>query len=158
MDETLQLSSPAFEDNGFIPVKYTADGQNVSPPLSISGVGADTRSLAIIVDDPDAALDPEGPGIVYDHWVVFNVDPATEEVSEDSVPEGAIEGKNSADQNNYTGPAPPTGVHRYFFRLYALSGSLDLDENATKEDVQAALKPFLIEKAELIGKYQSSKS
>ncbi len=122
--------------------------------MLISGVGLDAKSLALIVDDPDAEIDPEGPKKVYDHWVVFNIPPTTSEIAENSVPAGAIQGKNSADSNKYTGPAPRTGKHRYFFRLYELSEALLLDENATKVEVQAALQPVLLNAAELIGTYQ----
>ena len=152
----LAITSSAFENNGSIPAKYTADGENISPPITITGVSERALSLVLIIDDPDAATDPNGPGIVYDHWLVFNIPPETVEIAENSVPPGATQGKNSGGESKYTGPAPPTGTHRYFFRLYALSHKLDLDENATKDEVQNAMKPVLISKTEMAGNYASA--
>lgn len=158
MEEGLRISSPAFVHNGVISPKYTADGENISPPLVIEGVSPETKSLVLIVDDPDAATDPHGPGKVFDHWVVFNISPTTTEIVENSVPSGAVQGKNGTGGNTYIGPAPPTGVHRYFFRLYELRGTLSLNESATKEAVQTALQPLLISQAELVGTYQRASS
>ena len=153
-ETTLSITSPAFEHGGTIPWKYTAAGDNVNPPLIFDGVSDDAKSLVLIVDDPDAAIDPKGPGKTYDHWVLFNIAPETHEIAEGSVPVGIIQGKNSAGENKYAGPAPPTGTHRYFFRLYELSDSLLLDENATKAEVQTALESVLLTEAELVGTYQ----
>lgn len=151
--EKLQLLSPAFVTNGMIPAEYTADGRGVNPPLFISGVSASAKSLVLIVDDPDAATDPQGSGKTYDHWVVFNIPPESTYIGENSAPARAIVGKNSAQTNTYIGPAPPTGVHRYFFRLYELSGVLALTSNATKQEVLDALASILLDTAELIGLY-----
>ena len=154
MAGTLQISSPAFAQNEAIPAKYTADGENISPPLEISSDSDEAESLVLIIDDTDAATDPHGPGKVYDHWVVFNIPPDTTYIAEGNVPSGAIQGANGAGQSRYTGPAPPTGTHRYSFRLYALRGELTLDHTATKEDVQEAMEPILISQAELVGTYR----
>jgi Raf kinase inhibitor-like YbhB/YbcL family protein len=154
MQEELQITSPAFQPGDSIPVKYTADGENINPPLSIRGVSSNTKSLVLIVDDPDAETDPNGPGKVYDHWIVFNIPPNTTEIAENSVPVGATQAKNGSDENKYVGPAPPTGTHRYIFQLYELSAPLDLDANTNKADVQAELESVLINAARLVGTYQ----
>lgn len=150
------ISSSAFDHNGIIPIKYTADGENHNPPLFFGGINEHAKSLVLIVDDPDAVTDPLGSGAVYTHWVVFNIPPDTADIVEDSVPAGATVGKNSIGTNEYIGPAPPTGAHRYFFRLFELSDQLPLDENATKEEVLEAIKPVLIDRAEIIGLYRRS--
>lgn len=147
MKEELRITSPAFSHNGQIPAKYTADGADINPPLVFAGVSSQAKSLVLIVDDPDA---PVG---VYDHWVVFNIPPSVREVAEGAVPAGAVQGKNSSGGNRYIGPAPPSGMHRYFFKLYELSSELDLDESATKQVVLDALQPVLLGQAELIGTY-----
>ena len=154
MDQQLRITSPVFENGGFIPSKYTGDGDNISPPLTVSGVSEDTKSLVLIIDDPDAATDPKGPGITFDHWVVFNIPPTVTEISENSVPSAATQGENGTGESGYIGPAPPTGTHRYHFRLYSLREKLNLDQSATKAKVQAALRPILINRAELLGNYQ----
>ncbi len=154
MTESLSLTSPAFDQGGKIPLKYTVDGGNVSPPLTISGVSPDAESLVLILDDPDAATDPHGPGRVYDHWVVFNIPASTTDIPEGKLPHGAVQGQNGSGQNKYSGPAPPIGSHRYFFRLYALGDELLLEDSVTKADVLAALKPVLLAQTELVGTYQ----
>lgn len=153
METQLAISSPAFADGENIPQRYTAAGANIHPPLVISGVSSQAKSLVLIVDDPDAATDPMGSGATYTHWVVFNISPTTTEIPEGSMPAGAIRGTNSAGVNTYVGPSPPTGVHRYFFRLYELSGMLQLSAAATKEDVQLVMSSLVLGKAELVGRY-----
>lgn len=155
--QDLTLSSPAFAPGGPIPVQYTADGDNTNPPLVIGGVNSDAKSLVLIVDDPDAMTDPRGPGAVYDHWVIFNIPPTTTEIASGGAPAASVQGKNSAGTNTYIGPAPPSGEHRYFFRLYELSDRLDLDENAGKADVLAAFEPVLLRQTELVGTYRSKR-
>ncbi len=154
MEEDLSISSPVFENGGSIPKKYTSDGENISPPLVISGLIHDAASLVLVIDDPDAATDPDGPGKTFDHWVVFNISPDTTIIQENSVPYGAVIGKNGTGENTYVGPAPPNGEHRYFFKLYVLSEPLQLDENATKSDVEKAMKGKIVSSADMIGKYQ----
>ena len=153
-DSTFTLTSPAFEDGGRIPAKYTCAGENVSPPLEWSGVPEGTKSLALIMDDPDVPkqLKPDG---VFDHWTLFNIPPDT-----DGIPEGGTAGTagvNGALKNAYTGPCPPPQYepkeHRYVFRLYALSAPLPLAAGATKKEVLNALVSVKIGEAELIGRY-----
>lgn len=145
----MKITSPAFEANTDIPLKYTCDGENLNPPLTISGVPAETKSLALIVDDPDA---PVSGGFV--HWIVFNFDPKTSEIAENSVPVSATQGQNGSGQSRYTGPCPPSGTHRYFFKLYALDSPLGLDSNAKREDVEGAIRGHTLDQAEMIGLYK----
>jgi Raf kinase inhibitor-like YbhB/YbcL family protein len=153
----LTLISPAFINNGSIPQKYTCQSQppagKINPPLIFENVPKNTKSLAIIMDDPDVPknLIPSG---VFDHWVVFNMSPSTKSISEpgDSEPLGLM-GKNGRGETAYTGPCPPNGEHRYFFRLYALDVVLPLKEGATKLEVLNAMQGHIIEQAELVGKY-----
>ncbi|MBI2610105.1 YbhB/YbcL family Raf kinase inhibitor-like protein [Candidatus Giovannonibacteria bacterium] len=146
----MQISSSAFGANALMQSKYTCDGDNISPPLSFSNVSANAQSLALIVDDPDARAG------VWIHWVVFNIRPDTAEIPENSVPHGAVEGVTSFRTNGYGGPCPPSGTHRYFFKLYALDCKLDLDEKVSKEDVEKAMEGHIIAHAEMVGLYTRS--
>lgn len=150
----LRLTSPAFANEDDIPKKYTADGEDINPPLRINGQPEGAVSLVLIVDDPDAATDPKGPGKTFDHWVVFNIPAAINDIAENSLPDAATQGKNGYGKNQYAGPNPPTGSHRYFFRLYVLSAELDLDEDASKSDVLEVAEPLSLEQTELVGTYQ----
>jgi len=155
MTEPFSLVSSAFENNGKIPSRYTCDGSNVSPPLAFSGVPEGTKSLALIMDDPDVpkALRPDG---VFVHWVVFNMPPETREIKEGE-PAPGIAGVNGAGANAYTGPCPPPqyepSEHRYIFRLYALDTPLALPDGATKGEVLSAMEGHTLGVAELIGRY-----
>lgn len=151
---TLQLTSPAFADGDAIPPRYTTDGQNINPPLEIGGLPEGTVALALIMDDPDAATDPHGPGKVFDHWVLMNIPPGVSKIEEGSVPDSATEGRNSTGQTGYTGPNPPTGTHRYVFRLFALSEALDLNGGADKRDVLEEASSVTLGTAELTGTYR----
>ena len=144
----MQIRSPAFVMNGYIPARYTCDGTDVNPPLEFADVPAGTKSLALIVDDPDA---PVG---MWVHWVVWNIDPATREIAEDSVPSGAGQGKNDWKRNNYGGPCPPSGVHRYFFKLYAMDVKLNLGSGATKAELEKAMQGHILANSELIGLFK----
>ncbi|MBI5286637.1 MAG: YbhB/YbcL family Raf kinase inhibitor-like protein [Deltaproteobacteria bacterium] len=144
----LKLSSPAFENNGYIPSKYTCDGRDISPPLVISNVPQNAKSLALIVDDPDA---PMGTWV---HWVVWNIDPKTERIEEGTVPKGALEGMNDFRKKDYGGPCPPSGAHRYFFKLYALDTILDLKGNVTKADLEKAMNGHILAQTQIIGLYK----
>ena len=144
----MKLTSPAFENNQLIPKKYTCDGKDINPPLQISEVPAGTKTLVLIVDDPDA---PMGTWV---HWVVWNISPETTLIEENSVPQGSIQGVNDFNKNSYGGPCPPSGTHRYYFKLYALNTELSLSSSARKEDVEKAMEGAILEKAELIGLYR----
>lgn len=147
----LTLQSPAFEHNSLIPGRFTCDGENIAPPLKISGVPAAARSLVLIMDDPDVPknLRPDG---MWDHWVKFNMPAKDMESGEGEEPSGTA-GKGSGGNLGYNGPCPPDREHRYFFKLYALSGELSLAEGASKAEVEAAMAPHVIEQAELVGRY-----
>jgi Raf kinase inhibitor-like YbhB/YbcL family protein len=143
----MEISSPVFEDGGRIPAKYTCDGAGVNPPLEFSGVPESAASLALVVDDPDA------PAGTFIHWTVWNIDPSTRRVDEDSVPHGAVQGANSSGTAQYYRPCPPSGTHRYFFKLYALDSPLALLEGAGAGAVTDAVEMHMIETDELHGVY-----
>jgi len=141
------ISSPVFKNKGLMPVKYTCDGADVNPPLIISDVPEGAKSLVLIVDDPDA------PAGTWVHWTVWNINPKTEEIAENSVPADSVEGITSFGKYGYGGPCPPSGAHRYFFKLYALDTALDLDKEAKAPDIEEAMAGHVLAKAELMGKY-----
>lgn len=141
----MKLSSPAFEHNAFIPAKFSCRGEGVNPPLSIEGIPGETKSLALIVDDPDA---PSGDFV---HWVVYGIAVITR-IEENTIP--GKQGINSSGNLNYVSPCPPTGVHRYFFKVYALDKMLDLDEGINKRNLERAMSGHILDKAELVGLYQ----
>jgi Raf kinase inhibitor-like YbhB/YbcL family protein len=145
---TLKLSSPAFKHNDSIPSKYTCDGEDVNPPLVIENAPLNTKSLALIVDDPDA---PAGNWV---HWVVWNIDATTDEIRENTVPSGALQGINDFRKHDYGGPCPPSGTHRYFFKLYALDMMLSLGPKANKAELERAMKGHVVAQGELIGLYR----
>ena len=142
----ITLKSNAFENGKKIPSRFTCDGDNFSPPLSVSRVGSDAKSLVLIMDDPDA---PVG---TWDHWVVFNIPPKEVEIKEGTEPEG-IAGLNSWGKTGFGGPCPPNGKHRYIFKLYELDTELDLKGGSSKEEVENAMKGHILSKVELIGMY-----
>ncbi len=148
----LRISSTAFQHMGSIPSKYTADGENISPPLAWSGVPEGTKSLALIVDDPDA------PGNVWVHWVLYDIPPGAgglkEGVSSSELPPGTREGLNDWGKKGYGGPSPPSGTHRYFFKLYALDTVLPELGRPTKAALEAAMEGHVLAKAELVGTYK----
>ena len=147
----MKISSTAFEHNRQIPKKYTCDGSDVNPPLKFEGIPAEAKSLALIVDDPDA---PVGTWV---HWVLWNIDPKTTEIKENSVPKSAKQGMNDFRKHDYGGPCPPSGTHRYFFKLYALDTFLNLGPNVTKNDIEFSIEGHILAKAELIGLYKRSR-
>jgi len=142
----MKIESPAFKSGQPIPQKYTCDGEDKSPALQIHNLPAGAKSLAIIVDDPDA---PRG---VFDHWIAWNLPPAT------SIAEGAKipnQGKNGFGDSRYRGPCPPKGKpHRYFFKIYALDSMIDLPNGSSKSELEEAIENHILEEAELIGLYQ----
>lgn len=150
----LMLTSSAFKDGASIPSRFTCEGENINPELRITYAPAGTKSFALLMDDPDIPESvKKNMGItVFDHWVVFNIPADTTEIGEGQKPPG-VEGMNSAGQG-YTGPCPPDGEHRYFFKLYALDCTLDLNKSATKERVEKTMKGHVIEKAQLVGVYK----
>jgi Raf kinase inhibitor-like YbhB/YbcL family protein len=154
---SLQLSSSAFSADGIIPSKYTCEGDDLSPPLQWMGAPPNTKSFALIVDDPDAP-DPAAPKMVYVHWVVANIPAGTsslaENASKDGMPAGSITGYNDWKRKDYGGPCPPIGRHRYFFKLYALDTTLEFVSPPTKKDLEGAMKEHVIGTAELMGTYQ----
>ena len=148
-DAPMKLSSAAFENSMMIPSEYTCDGHNVSPPLTISGVPGKAKSLALVMDDPDA------PGGTFTHWVFWNAPPNKTEFLKGekiSFPQGMA----SIDHIGYLGPCPPSGIHRYVFKLYALNQMLDLEGGSTKKDLERALTGKILEQSTLIGKYSRS--
>lgn len=137
------LQSTAFANQGQIPEKYTCKGRNVSPPLQIQDVPPTAQSLVLICDDPDA------PGKTFLHWLVWDMDPAAAEIPEATEP--GTGGRNDFGKNRYGGPCPPSGVHRYYFRLYALDTKLGLAEGSSRRDVEAAMEGHTIATATLMG-------
>lgn len=135
-----------FEQGQAIPEKYTADGQDINPPLDITGIPDTAKSLVLIVDDPDA------PAGLWVHWLVFNI-PTTDRIEEDSVPRDSIQGTNSWGKTSYGGPSPPSGTHRYFFKIYALDNELDLSSSSEKDNVEKAMEGHILDHAELMGTY-----
>lgn len=145
--KNMQITSPVFENNQNIPSKYTCDGDGVNPPLEFKDVPKEAVSLALIVDDPDA------PAGTWVHWTLWNIDPTTTTIIENSVPPKAISGQTSSGQNIYGGPCPPSGTHRYFFKLYALDSKLSLSSFSLKEDLEKSMQGHVIKQAELVGLY-----
>jgi len=146
----MQITSPDFLPNSPIPDRYTCKGDDMSPPLDITGVPADTISLALIVDDPDAP-DPAAPKVVWEHWVMWNIAPDTTTIEAGAVPAEAVQGTNSWGRADYGGPCPPIGTHRYFFKLYALDNTLALGASSIKADLETAMQGHILARAELIG-------
>jgi Raf kinase inhibitor-like YbhB/YbcL family protein len=156
---TLTLSSTAFTNGGEIPSKYTCEGDDISPALEWTDVPDQTRSLVLIVDDPDAP-DPRAPKMTWVHWVLFNIPPDTtglpEDVTSADLPHGTEEGMNDWKRTGYGGPCPPVGRHRYFHKLYALDTAIKGMDKLTKAKVEAAMDGHIIAKTELVGTYEKS--
>jgi Raf kinase inhibitor-like YbhB/YbcL family protein len=142
----MKITSPDFKNSEQIPAKFTCQGEDINPALVIENIPANTKSLALIVDDPDA---PMGTWV---HWIVYDI-PVISRIEEDSIP--GKQGINTARGKNYHGPCPPSGTHRYFFKIYALDKVLGLDENkVTKASLEKAMEGHILDKAELIGLYR----
>lgn len=153
---TLKIYSSVFAAGQPIPGKYTCDGQNISVPLAWSDPPAGTKTFALIADDPDA------PGRVFVHWVIFNIPASTRALpegvkSEKVLADGSRQGNNSASRTGYMGPCPPSGVHRYYFKLYALDTTLALDAGAAKEQLLNALQGHILAQSEVMGTYSRNK-
>ena len=151
--KTMEIKSSAFENNKMIPKQYTCDGKNISPQLLWSDVPEGTKSIALISDDPDA---PMGTWV---HWVIYNIPGDVNELAENISPDktlsnGAKQGTNDFKKIGYGGPCPPSGTHRYFFKLYALDTKLNLDSGATKKQLLQAMEGHILAQAELMGKYK----
>jgi len=144
------LASPAFDNGGTIPQKYGYKNKNFSIPLQISEIPEGTKSLALIMDDPDAM---GAVGKVWVHWVLWNISPNTKEISENSIPENSIEGKTDFDEIGYGGPAPPDKEHTYIFKLYALDIHLDLKQGSTKNELEESMKDHIVTEVKLKGKF-----
>ncbi|HIK04838.1 MAG TPA: YbhB/YbcL family Raf kinase inhibitor-like protein [Trichormus sp. M33_DOE_039] len=149
----MKLQSSAFDANSFIPVQYTCDGLDISPPLNWDEVPSQAISLALIVDDPDAPIG------TFVHWVIYNIPANLKQLPEQiasakTLPNGGVQGKNDFGNLGYGGPCPPKGTHRYFFKLYALDRQLALAPGCSKKQLLAAMENHILATAELMGKFQ----
>ena len=153
----LNITSPSFAHNGAIPAHHTCDGRDDSPALAWDGVPSGTKSLALIVDDPDAP-DPDAPRMTWVHWVLYNIPTSAsglaENISDKDLPDGTRQGINDWQRTGYGGPCPPIGRHRYFFKLYALDTVLPDLKHPAKAALEKAMRGHIIAQAELIGLYQ----
>jgi Raf kinase inhibitor-like YbhB/YbcL family protein len=144
----LLVSSPAFQQEGNIPSKYTCDGEEISPAFNIENIPDETKTLAIIAEDPDTSKG------TFDHWVAWNI-PRTGKIAENSTP--GVSGNNGTGKTGYHSPCPPSGSHRYYFYLYALDTKLDLKAGSTKEELLDAMNNHILAKGSLMGRYQKIK-
>jgi Raf kinase inhibitor-like YbhB/YbcL family protein len=151
------ITSAAFPHHGPIPSRHTCDGKNISPPLSWRNVPENTKSLVLIIDDPDAP-DPKAPRMTWVHWVLYNIPPGThglpEGIAAEALPPGTLQGKNDWHELGYRGPCPPTGSHRYFHKLIALDIILPDLQSPTKAALETLMKGYIISHTELVGRYQ----
>lgn len=154
---SLKLQSPDFNEQGPIAKTFSCDGDDISPALNWSGIPANTKTLALIVDDPDAP-DPKAPKMTWVHWVLYNIPSSTtglpQGVSADALPKGVLPGKNDWKQTGYRGPCPPIGRHRYFHKLYALDIELPDLKEPSKAVLEQAMQGHILDKAELVGTFQ----
>src|SRR5262245_8393703 len=146
----MKISSSAFQHGGNIPSKFTCDESDTSPPLQITGIPSNAKTLVLIADDPDA------PSGLFTHWLVWNIPPQTSSIAEGSAPKG-VQGANDFGKPGYRGPCPPPGVHRYSFKIFALDRELDLRSGAKRSQVDAAMKGHVIGQGELVGRYARKK-
>ena len=146
----MKITSSAFQEGGNIPSKFTCDGSDTSPPLQITGVPSEAKSLVLIADDPDA------PSGLFTHWLVWNIPPQTNSISEGSAPKG-VHGTNDFGKPDYKGPCPPPGTHRYSFKIYALDRELDLRDGAKRSQLDAAMKGHVVAQGVLVGRYARGK-
>jgi len=142
-----RVTSPAFTDAGPIPARFTADGANINPELHITGVPEGTESLALIMDDPDA---PHGTWV---HWVLWDISPETTVIAEGSEPQASVSGRNGWGRTGYGGPSPPSGTHRYFFKLYALDDVIGLPRGGDAAELERAMAGHILGEAQLMGTY-----
>ena len=146
----MKITSSAFQEGGNIPSKFTCDGSDTSPPLQITGVPSEAKSLVLIADDPDA------PSGLFTHWLIWNIPPQTNSISEGSAPKG-VHGTNDFGKPDYKGPCPPPGTHRYSFKIYALDRELDLRGGAKRSQLDAAMKGHVVAQGVLVGRYARGK-
>ena len=146
----IKITSSAFQEGGNIPSKSTCDGSDTSPPLQITGIPSEAKSLVLIADDPDA------PGGLFTHWLVWNIPPQTNSIAEGSAPKG-VHGTNDFGKPDYKGPCPPPGTHRYSFKIYALDHELDLRGGAKRGQLDAAMKGHVVAQGVLVGRYARKK-
>lgn len=146
----MTIQSPVFKNNGRIPAEFTCEGEDINPPLGFSGIPDNAKSLALLVDDPDA------PAGTWVHWVVWNIDPMTREIFKDSVPAGGMQGTTSSGSVGYHGPCPPSGEHRYFFKLFALDSALNLISKTTAGELERAMDGHILAQSQLVGLYKKS--
>jgi Raf kinase inhibitor-like YbhB/YbcL family protein len=146
----MKITSSAFQEGANIPSQFTCDGAGTSPPLQITDIPSEAKRLALIVDDPDA------PGGLFTHWTVWNIPPQTSAVGEGSAPKG-VKGTNDFGKSGYGGPCPPSGTHRYYFKIFALDRELDLPFGAKRGQLDAAMKGHVVAQGELMGRYSRKK-
>jgi len=145
----IKVTSSAFQVGGTIPAKFTCDAADMNPALRFQGTPAEAKSLALIVDDPDA------PGGLFTHWLIWNIDPKVTEIAEGSAPIG-MQGKNDFGNSGYGGPCPPSGTHRYYFKIFALDSDLDLAAGSKRAQLDAAMRGHVIAQGEMMGRYSRS--
>jgi len=143
----MKINTNAFPEGGVIPDKYARQGSNMNPPLHLDDIPSRARSLALIVDDPDA------PSGTFNHWVIYNIDSKTHDIKENSVPVIATQGRNDFGDVEYDGPQPPSGEHRYFFKAFALDTVLDLPRGARRQELEKAMEGHVLEQAATMGRY-----
>jgi Raf kinase inhibitor-like YbhB/YbcL family protein len=141
---SLVITSPDFVNDGEIPARFACDGEEINPALNIKGIPAGTKSLVLIIEDPDGSLS------TFNHWLVWNIPPA-ETIRQNSIP--GVQGNNSLGKNSYIGPCPPAGTHRYFFKVYALSTMLNLEGDTNKRRLEEAMKGHVLARGEIVGRY-----
>ena len=146
----MKITSSVFQEGGNIPPKFTCDGGDTSPPLQIAEVPSRAKSLALVVDDPDA------PSGLFTHWIVWNISPQTNTIAEGSTPKG-VHGTNDFGKSGYGGPCPPSGTHRYYFKIFALDRELDLPPGTKRNQLVAAMKGHVVAQGELMGRYSRKK-
>lgn len=152
----MKLSSTAFRERGKIPSLYTCEGKNINPPLTFEDIPKETKTLVLIMDDPDVPKTLRADGM-WDHWVLFNIPPSTHSILENAKNLPGTAGKTTSNTLAYIGPCPPDREHRYFFKLFALDISLELKVGATKAAVESAMEGHILAKAQLMGLYEKHK-
>ncbi|MEJ2270942.1 MAG: YbhB/YbcL family Raf kinase inhibitor-like protein [Candidatus Bathyarchaeota archaeon] len=143
--EKLSVKSPVFENGEKLPIKYTCDGEGINPPLVVEGIPSEAKSLVLVVHDPDA------PGGNFIHWLVWNIS-VHGEIAENSIP--GIEGRNSSGKIHYSSPCPPSGTHRYIFKVFALNSKLEIQEGANRKELDHSIQGYVIAEGELIGLFR----